>query len=366
MPGGSLLVGRWTFRQGKFKASVSMTSSSEASLTSVSTSTVSTAAPRETAPVRGHHEDPDTWLWMKDTKSRIEHPIAHVDEHDKRPPVKALILKHRHEIDQLRARLEGDPLFNPRKHDDLWVMRFLFSHRFHQDNAFNAAQSTLAFREEHNLDHWDIRHIEVQAHALLEADYPFAHAASKMYECYDTEDTMIYYIPNTQRGVVGFLHLATRNQHRMAAELNDQDSFEAHLFSTEWKFQWLDYLTRSTGLLTKYLSIADCQGVNRGMMNKESKRQDGAAAKIMEDKYPQLLGTMVVVNAPIWVNVVFAVIKPFVPKRLLEKINVLKPLKKERDLLALQEYVGLEDLPTKYGGRLQEWPPPYQNSCFFS
>ena len=108
--GGSLLKGRWSFRQGKFNASVSMTcsSQSEASLTSASTAASTMAPPSESAPTPN---DNTQWPWMKNTKCRIDHPIAHVDEHDKRPPVAALILKHRKEIDQLKARLKSDPLY---------------------------------------------------------------------------------------------------------------------------------------------------------------------------------------------------------------------------------------------------------------
>lgn len=359
MPVGSLFVGRWSMRQGKFNASVSMTTSSDTSLTSASTAA--------TTPPRSHHSPENSsteWPWMKDTKCRLDHPIEHVDPYDKRPPVKAMILKHRNEIDALRKQLEVHPLYVGSKHDDLWLMRFLFSHRMNQQMALDAATNTLEFREKYNLDEWDIRHIEVKASEMRETDYPFAEAAAKMFDCYDAEDTMIYYVPDPKRGVVGFLHLEGRNQHRMAERLTQQDYFEAHLFSTEWKFQWLDYLTRSTGLMTKYLSIADCLGCHRGMMNKHSKHMDSVAAKSMEDKYPQLLGSMVIVNAPIWINVVFAIIKPFVPKRLLEKINLIKPLKRERDLHALQEYMSLRDLPRRYGGHMIEWPPPSPSGYF--
>ena len=362
MPVGSLFTGRYWVRQGKIKTSVSMTSSSEASLTSATTCGSSTGT---AATASAHRSDSaNCWPWMKDTKCRLDHPISHVDPNDKRPPVQALILKHSSDIAQLKQSLQTHPLYNPHKHDDLWIMRFLLSHRMNHAAALEAAQNTLVFRHEYNLDEWDIRHILVTAKDLHESDYPYAHATAKMFDCYDTEDTMIYYVPDPKRGVVGFLHLAGRNQHRMAETLSEQDYFEAHLFSTEWKFQWLDYLTRSTGLMTKYLSIVDCTGCHRGMMNKHSKHMDSQAAKTMEDKYPQLLGSMLIVNAPIWINVIFAIIKPFVPKRLLERINLIKPSKKERDLHQLQEYISLSDLPERYGGFLNEWPPPLP-SCHF-
>lgn len=370
--GGSLFVGRWTFRRGEFKASVSMTASSEASLTSDSTAPSTVAhhhtnmrdSLRRTGSVTERSQSVNDWPWMKGTKCRIENPIAHVDPYDKRPTVKSLISKHRKEIDELRSKIEDHHLFNSHKHDDLWLMRFLFSHRMNQQAALDAATNTLEFRHEYALDEWDIRHVQPKSENLHHSDYPYAHAAAKMLDCYDAEDTMIYYVPDPKRGVVGFLHLAGRNQHRMAETLSQQDYFEAHLFSTEWKFQWLDYLTRSTGLMTKYLSVADCIGSHRGMINKHSKHMDSAAAKTMEDKYPQLLGSMFVVNAPIWINVVFAIIKPFIPKRLLEKINLIKPLKRERDLELLQEYISMSDLPERYGGLMKQWPPPDPSMAF--
>ncbi|CAB9522927.1 expressed unknown protein [Seminavis robusta] len=93
------------------------------------------------------------------------------------------------------------------------------------------------------------------------------------------------------------------------------------------------------------------------MIHKEAKKQDAAAAKCLEDKYPQLLGEMLVVNAPKWIHVVFAILKPFLPKRLLQKVRIIQPLKKEKDLQAVLVYCQVDHLPAKYGGNLPTWPP---------
>jgi len=362
------------------------------------------------------------WPWMKDAKSRLDNPIELVDDTDKRPAVRDLIDKNQATIDQVKDQLlADDPLYTPSKHDDLWILRFLMSHcglqkdglslmankKHGVENAVKAAKSTLAFRHDHHLDDHDLRQIQVNAASLQSPEVadkiPFAHAAGKMLSCYDTEDTMLYYIPNPQRGVVGFLQLAGRNNYKMvetlhhefnpvhtsdkhhhhhhhhhhntaSTEHNHKDGepqeqpehkneyFEAHLMFSEWKFQWLDYLTRTTGRLTKYLSIADCHDVNIKMIHRDSKKQDSQAAKIMEDKYPQLLGAMLVVNAPGWIDLVFTIVKPFLPKRLLEKVNLIKPLKKEKDLHTILEYISKDHLPTRYGGNLEEWPPTASTS----
>jgi CRAL/TRIO domain len=297
------------------------------------------------------------WVWMKDAKSHLFHPMDAVNQWDVRPSVLELCHKHRAEIDSLRDQLlMTNELFDGDRHDDLWILRFVLSH-------------PVKFRHEHHLDDVDLRHYHAgNAEALQEqlSRAPSSHvkmmtAAIKMVSCYESASTMIYYLPDRQRGMVGILQVAQRHQHKMALTLNQDDYFQAHLFLTEWKFQWMDSLTRTTGRLTKYLNLADCQGVKRSMIHKESKKRDAHAAQLLSDYYPQLLGSMLLTNAPTWINVVFAMLKPFLSKRLLDKVNVLphKKKSKEKDLQCILHYCAIHHLPRKYGGQLPdaEWPP---------
>jgi hypothetical protein len=49
-------------------------------------------------------------------------------------------------------------LYQPSKHDDLWVVRFLLSHKRSVKASIKAPQHTLQFRAQHKLDDTDIRY----------------------------------------------------------------------------------------------------------------------------------------------------------------------------------------------------------------
>ena len=307
-----------------------------------------------------------TWPWMKNAKSRLEDPIPPVDEHDKRSTVQELIRKYHKTIVKLRDKLKEDPLYRPTKHDDLWILRFLLSHGWHHHKALEAAKATLSFRQEYRLDEKDIRFIHLNPASLLEVakqkGHPiskFASSAEKMMSCYSADDTMVYYkTPDDRRSIIEFLRLAERNQRDMAQRLSEQDFCEAHLFLSERKFQWVDYHTRTTGRLTKYLNVTDCANIHLNMLDKDCKKLDANAAKRMENQYPQLLGNMAVIHAPTWIHMVFVMAKPILPTRLLSKVSLISPQKHKKDLHVLLEYCAEEHLPVRYGGKLETWPPP--------
>lgn len=97
------------------------------------------------------------WAWMKGVDDVIADPIAPVDANDARPSVKDLIEDHRKTICEIKSDLEKDPLYSPHKHDDLWILRFVLSHKSNSKVATQAAKTTLLFRQEHKLDEEDIR-----------------------------------------------------------------------------------------------------------------------------------------------------------------------------------------------------------------
>jgi hypothetical protein len=99
-----------------------------------------------------------TWPWMKDGKvTPRTTPAPSVHAMDDRPALVDVIAAHRTKIDQVAADLATDPLFRPSKHDDLWIVRFLLSHK-NVKSATKAAHSTLQFRAQHKLDETDIRY----------------------------------------------------------------------------------------------------------------------------------------------------------------------------------------------------------------
>lgn len=98
-----------------------------------------------------------SWIWMKGVDVAIADPIA-VEENDDRPSIKALVLENRDKIDKLKKQIAKHPLYEgDSKHDDLWILRFLLSHKKKLKPSLKAAETALMFRKEHKFDDTDIR-----------------------------------------------------------------------------------------------------------------------------------------------------------------------------------------------------------------
>ena len=97
--------------------------------------------------------------WLRDFKSRIDNPIDPIDEHDSREAIKDLLARHHNKLEKLKHVMKDDPLYKPEIHDDLWLLRYLLSHKGKVKAASVAAKSTLVYRKEHRLDLFDVRHL---------------------------------------------------------------------------------------------------------------------------------------------------------------------------------------------------------------
>ncbi|CAB9519111.1 expressed unknown protein [Seminavis robusta] len=309
----------------------------------------------------------DSWLWLQDLDSPsegIDHPIDPVGKRDKRPAVKDLIVDHRRELDELRAALLHEPLFKASKHDDLWLLRFLVSHKKKHSAALKAVKSTLEFRLEHKLDEFDIRHLNMNSNQDTQSienvdtrtTHPYTESLKKLFNCCQ-HDFFLTYLPDNQRGIINMVQLKQRDQARMVKELTEEEYFQCHVMIAEWLFQHLDVITRSTGRLTKSLRLSDAAGMHLSMLEKKQKIRESKAAKRTEFVYPQLLSSVLIANAPTWASLVFAMVRPIVPKGLLEKVSLIKPHKHEKDLERILEHCSRDHLAVRYGGDLEEWPP---------
>mmetsp|Transcript_10837 Transcript_10837/g.18330 ORF Transcript_10837/g.18330 Transcript_10837/m.18330 type:complete len:309 (-) Transcript_10837:1499-2425(-) len=303
-----------------------------------------------------------SWPWMQDVAIAIADPVDAVNQYDERPSVKDLISRHRTQIDDLREELEGDALYDREKHDDLWLLRFVLSHRNSKPgSAGKAAKNTLAFRDEHGLDDHDIRAYPVTGPET----HPRA-APLKEYLKYCTEDAINYCVPDGNRGVIAYLRLAGIDQHKLVSHLPDEMWLTSFLYSAEWTHQWLDYVTRTTGRLTKSIRIMDTCGVSLHTLNRDHTKRYGKVMAALEDCYPQLLHGIYVCKSSVWIQTPWRMVRPLLPKRLVEKIDFLSPDKNPKELQRLLKFVSEEHLAARFGGRNTTWPtifpaPPTQH-----
>lgn len=214
-----------------------------------------------------------SWPWMKGVEVAVANPCAPVCPEDDRPAVKDLLEENRTKVDKITDAVKEHPLYDAKRHDDLWILRFWLSQKKSKD-AINAIKYTLELREKHGLDDKDIR--DTPPHHVTEGK------VLEFLQCWG-EDAMIFTHPDPQRGVVLFLRLSSMDQHKVVETLTEDHWLAVYMYTTEWTFQWLDYVTRTTGRLTRSVRIADTAGISMGSFNRECTKRDGKIMSLMED-----------------------------------------------------------------------------------
>jgi hypothetical protein len=278
---------------------------------------------------------------MKDFDEKVADPIEPITSHDDRPSVKDLIKEHRDKIDKIQAALAEDPLYDPTKHDDLWVLRFYLSRKKSKE-AIAAAKTTLQFRKKWNLDSKDIR--KELPHTT---DEP---RCKEYWEVRCKEDGIVCALPDKKRGVVMFLKFAQMDP-EAANVLSDEVWDYAFVYTSEWSHQWLDYITRTTGRLTKSVRLIDLNGLKfTKHMDRASMKRDSKIMNEMEDVYPQLLETIFACYPPSFMHKVWALIRAIMPRRIIDKIDLIEPNVNEEERNRLLKHITIEHLPKYFGG----------------
>lgn len=295
--------------------------------------------------------------WLADLDQvipdKVIDPSVKTAEHDTRASVPELLSKHASNIDLVRVGLQEDPLYEPTKHDDLWILRFLLSHKQKVKKATKAARHALEFRNKHKLDERDLRFIAPHTIKNGNDETPFAGSESlkRAWRIRYPTDCLTFTIPDQTRGVVGFLRLADfkRDKKTMKA-LTDEDLAAVFIYLSEWTFQWLDYVTRKTGRLTKSVRFLDFSGFSMFQVSRDASKRDSKVMGEMEDVYPQLLHAVFFYNQPSWIQAFWATFRPIMPSRLVEKVDMIEPKHNEKEAKRLFQFVSKEQLPVSLGG----------------
>ena len=299
----------------------------------------------------------------------VDPPIEPLNEYDKRPAIKDVIEEHRQKIYEVKRELRKDPLYDCTKHDDLFIVRFVLSHcnprKKMNDTkgvkkAINAVKRCLQYRSKYQLDNekifGDIRYSpphDIQKN-VVKCD------AVQRYMKYVAHDTIRFVVPDTQRGVIGFLKLSGFDQQGLVDNVSEEDWIPTFSYFTEYTYQWLDFISRKTGRFTKSIRIVDTSDVKLTQINNDMNTRDGTAMKYMEDYYPQLLHKVYICNPPNWIQIPWRIIKVIFPKRLTNKIDFINPLHNKHEHNLLLEHISNENLPIQFGGNNKIWPVEFQ------
>lgn len=181
-----------------------------------------------------------------------------------------------------------------------------------------------------------------------------------IYQCLTEEDTIVYTIPDSNRGIMNIWKFRAIDQHKITKTLDEDDFLKMYILFNEWIFQVNDEVTRRTGRLTKILKVVDFEGSNLLWdVNPTYIKRDANMNKQLQDFYPQSLGSLLCVNAPGVFNTLWDFFKPFFPKRVVEKVNLVNPQTRPDDLNYFTKYISEEHLPECYGGKLSSIPSSF-------
>ena len=298
------------------------------------------------------------------------------DSHDDRPFIKDLLEEHSEAIASVKEILLADEIGNKiyskgdnhKRYDEIWTLRYILSHKGNVKSAAKAALKTIKFRDEKKMNELgDIRHMLRNLGTGSDTDDSgLPHL--NLFNTFCGENAAFCTLPDPDRGIVLYCDLGQIDQDAIANNMDEEMMTEYNLHANEAVFQVLDHVTRKTGRLTKQLKVIDMKNVSFLSMNRAYIKRDGAVNKSLEDYYPQILGSMLVANAPSWLNALWAAMRPFFPKRTVEKVDFLPSLSKLKSnksyLKPILRYVSEENLPERYGGQNKEWPLPCAGELF--
>ena len=190
------------------------------------------------------------------------------DSYDERPLVDDLLEKHAKAISSVRENILADDeckaLYekgdNTKRYDDIWILRYVLSHKGHVKSASRAAMKTIKFREESKLNEMGDLRSRIKQHGVTDSEKIAnieALPGFKLYNKYCEENAVCATLPDETRGIVVFYDMGKLDQHGLATGMDAEQMKEMVLYSNEAMFQVVDEITRRTGRLTKIMKIVD-------------------------------------------------------------------------------------------------------------
>ena len=274
-------------------------------------------------------------------------------DEDTRPLISDLLSENSTAINTIRDMLisANEELYkaNASRYDDIWILRYILSHKKDLNAAFNAAKKTMEFREEKKLN--EIGNISNRI-------FP----AEELFRTFCDGDLFHETQPDENRGIVQFVFVKSIDMTSVGSNMSHEDLVSLYMYTNESVYQTLDEVTRRTGRLTKCLKVVDCDQMQLRKLDRLYLKKDGAASKVIEDYYPQLLGTVLVVNCPYWLNKIWNTLRIFFPRRFVEKVDIVPSYNNEKSkrksAKRFAKYIAEENLPWRYGGKEKKWPLP--------
>ena len=285
---------------------------------------------------------------------------------DEEISIKHLLAKHRSEIDKLKLLVPPPPAVGEDgvpwdgmacKYDDLFYLRYALSFPKDEKSATEALKFTFDFRS--SPDHRERIKIvstgQVKTHPLTEESKKWNVAGALGVDDDGNRTSRGVLKESTGQGFVIVVRIAMCKRDDMSNSLTFDEQKSLQLLHREAGFQYVDKLTRETGLLSKQVMFFDLKGAALSSMNdKKSRHIQAEVSNIGKKCYPQLVDKVAMVNAPKWFAGLLKVLKAVLPKSALEKIELFSSTESLWDSDWAKQRLKRENMPGFLGGQLPE------------
>ena len=112
-----------------------------------------------------------------------------------------------------------------------------------------------------------------------------------------------------------------RDQRAVVHELSEDHWFAFLGHCAEWAFQWSDYLTRTSGRLTKCVGFVDAAGLTFASCHPECFRRDIRALGNVKVFYPQTLEAIKMSKSPATIRFLWRMAKALFPNSVFSNVD---------------------------------------------
>jgi hypothetical protein len=241
-----------------------------------------------------------------------------------------LTVEQQHILDKFKKELEAAGYYDPKRHDDATLLRFLRARKFDLEKAKVMFINNEEWRKSFGVEDV-VKNFDFKEKAEVDKYYPhFYHKTDK--------DGRPVYIEQ-----LGKIDMKALNS------ITSQDRLLKHLVLEYEKFihERLPACSAQIGHPVETLcTVLDLKNV--GISSFYSvKDYIAAAAKIGQDRYPECMGKFYIINAPFMFSTIWTLIKPWLDEVTVAKINILGDDYPQ----VLRTQVPEENLPAFLGGK---------------
>ncbi|CAO1615121.1 unnamed protein product [Parajaminaea phylloscopi] len=233
-----------------------------------------------------------------------------------------------HQVKKFKQRIEESGLYNPERHDEACMCRFLRARKWDLEAALTMFTESEKWRKSFGVE--DL---------YANFDYPEKEKVDEIYPQFyhqtDKEGRPVY-IEQLGKLDLKKLYEVTTPERQLQKLVVEYEKFQRERLPV--------CTAEQQHLIETSCTIMDLKGVGLSQFWKVSGYVQ-QASKIGQDYYPETMGKLFVLHPPWLFNTVWSVIKGYLDPATVEKIHILTD---EKQLL---EHIEADNLPTLVGGK---------------